>query len=136
MAKPGIATKFKAMGFATTYKERDRLIAELGFDTYAEYISSELWLTIRKRVLDRDGWHCRFCGQRGSGIVHHIQYTKGNLSGSHLKHMVTVCSCCHRKVEFTRGGTKRPLIEAAKFGTKLEKKGRSKHRLAREKHCA
>lgn len=128
----GIKARYRANGFATTYGERDELIEELGFKNYRQYIDSELWQKIRQRVLNRDHWHCRFCGRGGSAVVHHIQYTKSNLSGRSLKHMVTVCPECHRKVEFARGKRKRPLIEAAQYGTKLERRGRLRHKLTLE----
>jgi hypothetical protein len=47
----------------------------------------------RVRVLDRDNWTCRACGDRGSD-VHHLSdadYRSDNPRG-----MVTLCRSCHQ----------------------------------------
>jgi hypothetical protein len=96
------------------YRGRDRILRELGFEAYADYLASELWATIRKRVLGKEKWTCKRCGRKGTQ-VHHIQYTKENLSGRSLSRMVCLCAHCHEKSERLPDGTKTTLAEANKI---------------------
>jgi 5-methylcytosine-specific restriction endonuclease McrA len=56
------------------------------------------WPKIRKKILDRDDYICRICGDDGNDEalnVHHIDYTRSNNSP---KNLVTLCAPCHRAV--------------------------------------
>lgn len=56
------------------------------------------WANIRKRVLDRDGWRCRVCGNYDGECklnAHHIDWNRKHNEQSNL---VTLCTECHRQV--------------------------------------
>lgn len=67
------------------------------------------WRAIRKRVLDRDGHACRFCGtsneehreEHDTGLhVHHI-IPEGEGGEDTPENLITVCCGCHRTLENT-----------------------------------
>ena len=33
----------------------------------------KVWIRLRQRILDRDGWQCRKCGKRGRMEVDHVR---------------------------------------------------------------
>lgn len=53
------------------------------------------WSKIRRRILERDGFICRICGECDNLNVHHIDYHRGNNANSNL---VSLCTTCHRAV--------------------------------------
>jgi hypothetical protein len=71
-----------------------RLLRGLGFDSYAAYLWSPLWLEIRRRVFERARKRCEDCGRRASQ-VHHLVYTLQNLSGESLEGLLALCDACH-----------------------------------------
>lgn len=73
--------------------------------SYKEYLASPLWAEIRAKVLERDGGLCRICGDKAHA-VHHSSYGKHTLSGRNLVSLFSVCSPCHRFIEFDRDGNK------------------------------
>lgn len=81
------------------YADRDRYVSEMGFSGYKEYLESDLWESIRKRVLFRDGNKCRLC-KKPATAVHHNNYDKRSLAGTNLRHLLSVCHGCHYKMEF------------------------------------
>ena len=74
---------------------RDNL-RTLGFNSYAQYLNSTLWKSIRQKVIDRDGGTCRGCGS-DSFSVHHSQYSLATLKGELLVHLHSTCGRCHRE---------------------------------------
>lgn len=95
------------------YAARDAILRGMGFPSYAAYLASELWASIRERVLERDGRQCRLCPREASQ-VHHTTYTREVLLGRELKWLAAICGGCHRYIEFDREtGTKRPAAEVA-----------------------
>ena len=105
--------------WASTYEERDEIVRYLGFGSYAEYLASELWESIKARVL-RDKKRCYLCKRRGAAVqAHHHRYTRGNLSGKNLQEIYPLCAFCHVAVEFTQKREKRSLKDAQKRFAKL-----------------
>lgn len=92
------------------YRERDNLLATLGFATYAAYLESDLWKSIRIRVVASQpkcvACHCE------TQCVHHAAYTLANLSGKTLDRLLGICFACHDHIEFDDAGEKLSL-EAA-----------------------
>ena len=81
------------------YTRRRSVLVAMGFDSYAEYLRSDLWKTIRKTVLKRDRFRCRCC--RGKATeAHHREYTEESLSGLDTSTIVSVCRACHVSSEF------------------------------------
>lgn len=94
-----------------SYRIRDRILGELGYESYGEYLESGLWLWLRKRVLAKYKWTCQRCGRKGTQ-VHHTRYTRDNLSGKTIYFMICICAHCHRVSEFLPDGRKTTQKEA------------------------
>jgi hypothetical protein len=84
------------------YTRRDALLKELGFASYAEYLQSDLWARIRRRVLGRYRSKCQACGGPASE-VHHKHYSLKVLSGKHIIGLKAICRECHARIEFADG---------------------------------
>lgn len=84
------------------YAARRETLLALGYPTYQDYLCSNLWAKIRKRILALDGWACRTCGDKAEQ-VHHTSYSKGVLLGNDDKHLHSVCRKCHGLIEFHDG---------------------------------
>lgn len=104
-----------------TYTQRNKLLLELGFLSYAQYLASEIWAEIRNDVLYRDNHCCKLCNNR-TVIVHHIDYNESTLLGLTGDGLVSICHECHKKVEFTKQDKKRPLICAQREFNRLMKR--------------
>lgn len=88
--------------YPKSYAKRNRILRQLGFESYEAYLESPLWKSIRLRVLKRDRWKCFGC--RGSAWqVHHRKYTYANLSGRDTHGLSAVCGTCHAYGEFKDG---------------------------------
>lgn len=92
------------------YAKRDAILRSLGFDSYKAYLKSDLWKSIRHKVLARDGHQCRSCA-RHANQVHHRRYSAEVLLGEALEWLQAICGRCHRGIEFTSRG-KVPLADA------------------------
>ena len=90
-------------------KRRQVILEDLGFKNYNQYLKSDLWKTIRERVLERDG---RVCKGRAHAMmlqlaspdeaaqftelhVHHYRYDRDTLLGENIDDLITLCSKCH-----------------------------------------
>jgi hypothetical protein len=110
------------------------------YKTYEEYLASDLWQHIRGAVYRRDKGKCRIC--RGGGSqVHHLSYTTPVMEGRQLENLVLLCRPCHQRIEFSKSGRKRSVVEAAKEFRRLShttaqkqgKKRRKKHQRRQNK---
>lgn len=81
------------------YATRFSALRSLGFANYQEYLHSSLWQEIRARVLRRDRNKCKCCQAKASQ-VHHGDYSYEFLSGDSLDMLYSLCSECHKSVEF------------------------------------
>lgn len=88
------------------YVYRNDNLRALGFNSYRAYLRSDLWLAIKRRVLDRDEHRCVRCRWRKKLQVHHRAYDPATLRGDSIDALTTVCNRCHYKAErptdFTR----------------------------------
>ena len=89
------------------YARRGKVLALMGYESYAEYLDSPLWAQIRRRVLRRDRYRCQLgtCLAK-TGTVHHVDYTPENLSGNRLWLMHAICEPCHERIEHDDAGAK------------------------------
>lgn len=117
-----------------SYTQRNALLPQLGFPTYADYLNSELWAEIRDAILDRDKRYCKMCGRRAF-VVHHIDYAETMLLGESLDSLVSLCHSCHQDIEFTKEGRKRTLLQAMGFYHKRLKKQSSKRQTIEVFRC-
>jgi 5-methylcytosine-specific restriction endonuclease McrA len=49
---------------------------------------------LKLKILERDNWHCQFCGARSDLQVHHIIYRSHGGPDSE-NNLITVCVTCH-----------------------------------------
>lgn len=80
---------------------RDKALSIMGFASYQEYLSSDLWRKIRKIVFSFNS-KCCVCS-KPSSQAHHINYSIDALEGnvSAVKScIVPMCENCHQKVHF------------------------------------
>ena len=80
-----------------SFRERDEHIKRIGFPDYGTYLKTELWSSIRGRVLRASGGQCCGCENRASE-VHHSEYTIDNILGKSLEGLHPVCSDCHELI--------------------------------------
>lgn len=97
------------------YQQRDVIIRFMGYSNYNDYLQSDLWRHIRRRVFGYKGNLCWLC-RRKADHVHHHRYTIQNLRGRRFRDLYPICVVCHEIVEFDEG-TKRPLIESSELFT-------------------
>lgn len=92
------------------YKERNLILRGIGFASYADYLASDLWKGIRRRVLALHG-KCSRCRKKASR-VHHTAYDYDTMAGINLTKLRAVCNHCHEQAEFKENGQKSTLQEA------------------------
>jgi hypothetical protein len=65
------------------------------YDSYRDYLHSEVWLRLREQALEKAGWRCQICNKEKSLQVHHRKYAKkwGEESVSDL---TVLCLRCHK----------------------------------------
>lgn len=116
------------------YEHRDAVLKRLGFESYGDYLKSDLWASIRSRVFDRDGGRCRGCGKKAAQ-VHHFSYGDVTMRGEILDRLISVCLRCHRKIEF-KNGRKRSFSQSVQCTRAMLNGGFKKkaRRHARHRH--
>lgn len=85
-----------------SYDSRDAELRRIGFDSYRDYLRSDLWRAVREKVFEAKGRACHLCGGVANQ-VHHNRYHANDLTGKRLAYLNPVCDSCHRKIEFRRG---------------------------------
>lgn len=103
-----------------TYALRNALLLKMGFSSYNAYLSSELWAEIRIIIFERDNNCCKLCNLPAYA-VHHLDYSEATLRGETFDGLVSICKKCHDKVEFTKNGKKRTLLQAVVRYKSLER---------------
>ena len=94
-----------------TYQGRNEILRGMGYESYAIYLLSPLWVSIRKKAFQRSCGLCVLC-REVANCVHHRGYGKRVLSGRDLSPLMPLCGSCHQKVEFKSSGKKRSLVQA------------------------
>jgi hypothetical protein len=80
--------------------QRNFVLKAYGYKSYKDdYLRSDLWQTIRAKVLQGAMCVCG-CG-RLANLVHHKAYTEANLMGYTLRGLVALHQDCHYKIEFS-----------------------------------
>jgi hypothetical protein len=82
-------------------------------DYHTEYLQSNLWRKIKRRVLKRDGHTCQLCEGKGN-VVHHKSYERNVLEGAADNLLITLCEGCHNIVHFNELGEKRSCEQQEK----------------------
>lgn len=81
-------------------------LLEMGFATYADYLKSHLWASIKRQVMDKAKGKCRLC-RKEAEVVHHRRYDRDVMEGKRNCHLIALCRSCHHIVEFNQNGQKR-----------------------------
>lgn len=84
------------------YAGRNLILESMGFNTYREYLDSELWARIRRKVYSIKGRDCFLCGSAATAL-HHNRYHISDLKGKTIKHIHPICRKCHERIEFKKG---------------------------------
>lgn len=107
------------------YGIRRAALQALGFNSYVEYLDSQLWRDVRTSVLKDRGWECELCGDEATQ-VHHQYYAIEDLTGARFDCLVAICRACHLVVEFDSRGKKRSgpaAVEKCRMMLKAFKRG-------------
>lgn len=93
----------------SAYTERNKILRKMGFNNYKHYLKSPLWKSIRDKQINSKP-RCYCCGKTATQ-VHHTKYTADILLGTKLQEndIVSICSKCHYKSEFTKIDKKRSM---------------------------
>jgi 5-methylcytosine-specific restriction endonuclease McrA len=51
---------------------------------------------LHRQVLERDGWHCQFCGSMQQLQVHHLKL-RSQSGGDEEQNLITLCAECHAR---------------------------------------
>lgn len=92
------------------YRQRNETLRRLGLGDYRSYLDSELWRSIRTRVMKRDRFKCCVCRSKFY-CVHHHDYDPATLLGKSIDRLFSLCEEHHRSVEFRPNGGKRSFVE-------------------------
>lgn len=79
--------------------------------TYAEKLLDPRWQKKRLKILERDNWTCRKCGDVNSSLhVHHLKYKYGKSPWEYpQKDLITLCKDCHKEITEDSTSLKRAL---------------------------
>ena len=70
-------------------------------------LEPEAYRELCRKVLERDGWRCQFCGRAEDLQVHHVN-PRSRLGDDAEENLITLCSDCHRSHH--EGSTNSPSI--------------------------
>jgi len=93
------------------YRDRGEILAEMGFTSYAAYVSSPLWRRIRREAMERSKHLCDAC-RREARHVYLLDFEPATLNGDQPASVATICELCIAKAQFSDDG-KRNILEAA-----------------------
>lgn len=124
----GAARKRKSFTDDFDKRERADSLRRLGFVSYKQYLASDLWKSIRQRVLDRDGGKCVRC-QKPAKTVHHPHYSYDVMRGERIEALTSACGGCHESCGHSGGGI-RPLKPLSR-----ERKKQLKNEKLRQRKC-
>ena len=85
--------------FKNHYDRRDHNLRRLGFANYREYLASDLWREVKRKVFARKGRKCCVCGGFAQ-TLHHTRYTQKVLQGEDISKLKPICHACHQYIEF------------------------------------
>ena len=95
---------------ASHYALRAEALAFVGFDSYAEYLRSDIWAAIKARLMFKSNGnrrYCKVCNKKPAHTLHHLSYSIPVLLGKESNQLIPICAGCHKAIEFTSGGSKR-----------------------------
>lgn len=91
-----------------TWGEQKRVLKEMGYSDYRDYLSGLVWANIKEKVLEHHKNRCVICS-RNATTIHHRCYTEAVLKGLDITSLEPLCWDCHQRVEFDKYGKKNDL---------------------------
>ena len=76
-------------------RERNDSLSRLRFATYRDYLKSDLWRSIRDKLLPAT---CECCSEPAT-VVHHTSYALDVMKGENKIHLHPVCNSCHGRAK-------------------------------------
>lgn len=92
------------------WNEQKKLLKELGYDSYRDYLSGIIWANIHDKVFEVKGKKCVICNRDGT-VIHHRCYTESVIRGTDIAPLEILCWDCHNRIEYDKYGNKLPLIQ-------------------------
>ena len=86
------------------FKKRNNILEDLGFKNYQEFLKSPLWASSKKKIEHKIKKGklfysaCWCCGSTENLQLHHLRYTKLNLTGGVGNDLKYVCNNCHETI--------------------------------------
>lgn len=105
------------------WDEQRKVLKNLGYNNYKEYVAGVVWANIRDRVFKEKGNKCVVCTRRAT-VIHHRLYSKEILEGTDIRPLIPLCWDCHNRIEYDKYGNKIHLYHA---NCKLDWYIRNKH---------
>ena len=68
----------------------------LGFESYQEYLMSDLWREKREWILECFKGKCQKCGSKNNLQVHHKNYN--SVGNENMSDVTVLCYNCHKEV--------------------------------------
>jgi 5-methylcytosine-specific restriction endonuclease McrA len=59
--------------------------------------NAPLYAELHRKILERDGWRCQYCGSMQNLQVHHIQ-SRAQVGGDTEWNLITLCASCHEEI--------------------------------------
>lgn len=115
------------------YQSRDEILKFLGFQSYGEYLKSDLWKSCRTAAMKRTNGICGCCLTSPATEVHHRTYDNGAMTGKCREALIPLCRTCHHSAEFDESGRKRRIQDANRL--LLKWRNRKRKLLAAERHA-
>lgn len=101
--------------------ERDEFLRECGFDSYSDYLTSDLWAWIISNLGEIDRFKtCCACKSTTGLVWHHNDYSPSVLVGnfsSESNEVVRLCRPCHRAVHYNSKGE---FVDLLRVGYRFE----------------
>jgi hypothetical protein len=105
------------------WEDQKRVLKEMGYNNYREYLAGIVWAKIREKVMELHKNRCTVCSRK-STVIHHREYNENVLRGIDITSLEPLCWECHRRIEYDEYGNKNELSHANR---KLDWFKRNKH---------
>jgi len=83
----------------------------LGYDSYNEYLGSQHWLDIRKKMIEKLGEECEVkgCKEKKGLQIHHLHYQ--TIGTESFRDLVMLCPKHHKEAEKTKNESLKNTIK-------------------------
>lgn len=84
--------------------------------SYFDFLKSEYWNGIRKKILKRDNYKCTICYSTKDLQVHHTTYKNHFSEHKHLNDLITCCDKCHTNIHVNSSAKTKVKMEEKNIG--------------------